>query len=141
VAPDPQLADSDPQNFAPGSQHVATELLNIDLNVSTPPRTADALAREPGRNGNRNVIYELAKDVLREGRWVDGNGDTLEITSESDLVDALKWRCARERIDYVRHEDVDVKAVHRAAAAAWHLSQIQRITQHDRLATRGRMAS
>jgi hypothetical protein len=68
-------------------------------------------AREPNATGNYYVIVRLAADLLRQQPF----------TSEGDLVEATKWACAQNGIDY--GSEVDTRVVHRACASAWMTAQ------------------
>lgn len=79
---------------------------------------AARLAQEPNPNGNYRVIERLAGEVVRAGFWEFG-GARFDITTEADLVHAVRDLCAEKHIDYGAHPDVAVDVVHRACASAW----------------------
>lgn len=122
-----QSSASGSQDTQPGSQPTATERLNGVLNVRTAPQTARFTdkAREPNGN-NRGVIAVLAYQVFDEhqGRL-----------SDSDFVEAVKQRCAQERVDYGRHDDVSFREVAQACSNVRRMRALgAKLNLHERTA-------
>ena len=98
---------------APGVNGGSPDLYR-DQSIDQKDRSAaaprfSAQAREPNGNGNYRVIHRLAMELLHQQ----------QIASESDLIDAVKWTCAKRNIDYGAHPDVKTHVVARACASAW----------------------
>lgn len=95
------------------SQVLRKEDLKKDQsNTAASPRFPEQ-AKDPNPNGNYRVVAKLAFELCQAGSW-EHRGERFDITSESELVQALKDEC--RRLSIVRDE-FDV--IHRAAASEW----------------------
>ena len=73
------------------------------------PRTPAELATEPNDTGNYHVVERIAVEVLTSGKPLESDGA---------FIDAVKWLCARRKVDYGRHPDVQTDIVRRACESA-----------------------
>ena len=115
TAPAPKTAPCAPhaqQEQEPQAREEDSLLKTCGISV----QNGGSLGKQPSGD-NYQVIARLAGYLLEAGQWTH-HDETYPISSESNLMDALKDECAR--LGIVRVGDV----VHRAAASAWTKRQI-----------------